>query len=136
MRKRYHKLKLQNQPDNMQMNLNTLETVLTYMERGDLEVVVQAADDELLRKKKQYFAMVKELGREAGYQSREEQEMFKQQIKQVLKVPSIMEIDDLDDMRATIEALRREASETFNYTRFTCDDQGYRFEDLEPPQAP
>ena len=132
-RKQYHQLRLDNLQDNLQHNVNTLATVLSYMDRGRLIITLEIEGTRLHLLKKKYFAMVKELAQEAGYRSPEELELFKHQIKQVLGVDSIQDIKDEDVMSNIVEALYREASESFNFRRFTCDTERYQFEDPDAP---
>lgn len=59
--------------------------------------------------------MVQELGHDAGYQSHEEREVFKEQIKKALGNESISEMTTYDQVRIKIEELHKLGSEVYNY---------------------
>lgn len=78
--------------------------------------MLEVEQDEVARAKKRYFAMVQELGAYAGYQSHDERETFKEEVKKALGNESISEMTTHEQVKTKIEELHRFAAETYSFT--------------------
>lgn len=86
--------------------------------------MLEADQGEVVRVKKRYFAMVTELGKHLGYQSKDEREYFKEEVKRALGNESIAMMTTYDEVRIKVEELHKMASETFDYLFNPGPDNG------------
>ena len=117
-------IKIRNSKINSEENLQLLMNALSQMEKGvDVVITMQVEESKIKKLRALYFTLVTELGKHAGYMSRNEREEFKEQIKSELKVESISSINDCDEMLIIIESLHQLASTHYNYI-FKPNDPG------------
>jgi hypothetical protein len=102
-------------------NLELLKQTLQQLKTGKVKIVIEVESDTLTKAKKRFFAMISELAREAGYHSREDREMFKEQIKQQLGNESISEMTEVFQVSTKIEELHKLALEFYEY-KFPSND--------------
>lgn len=113
----YRSLKLTNSKSNLKQNTQNLQNALLQMEMGvDIIITLQVEDSKIKKLKKVYFSMISELGKFAGYQSREDKESFKEQVRDQLGIESVAKITDCDEMRIFIESLHELAQKHYGYT--------------------
>lgn len=121
-------IKLNNSFENQETNIQKLIIALSQVKKGNVNIIIIADDDIVLKAKKRYFAMVSELGKWLGYQSYKERELFKEQIKVELGNESIGDIREYDEIRIKIEELHQFALNEHNY-KFPSNDTGIFFKD-------
>ncbi len=69
----------------------------------------------LINVKKRYHAMVDELAKHAGYSSRKERDLFKDQVKAELGNESISEMTEVSQVSIKIEELHQLAVSHYSY---------------------
>lgn len=82
---------------------------------GIYNIIIEIEDVSLEKARKHYFAMVSELAKHLGYLSRQDRELFKEQIKKELGHESIAEMLNPDDIYIKVEELHAFALKQFNY---------------------
>jgi hypothetical protein len=103
-------------PEDLDDAVQEFRNALSELQEGfPIKVTIDILDDISLMKKK-YFAMVVALGKEVGYVSHKEKEIFKVQIRDHMKIRSIEEITTKEEMSAVIEGLIQFAAEHYQYT--------------------
>lgn len=92
-----------------------LTELMTDLQPGDYYVILDMIPTNLAKAKAKYFALVTELAEHAGYMSKSEKDLFKQQIKEQLGNESIREMTDMMQVSIKIEELYRLAAEHYGY---------------------
>lgn len=82
---------------------------------GEYIVHILLKDEDVVRAKKAYFAMVTELAKFAGYVSHKERELFKGQVKDELGGESIADMLTTEEVHVKIEELHQLAKEHYDY---------------------
>lgn len=82
---------------------------------GEYKLQLQPNDDQLKAIKKRYYAMVDELAKHAGYKTKPERELFKEQVKVELGGESTSEMMDMDQVSTKIEELHQLALSHYSY---------------------
>lgn len=96
-------------------NLNKLIEFLLSHPDGQYKIAIAVHDSQLEAIKKRYFAMVDELAKHAGYRSRKDRDLFKEQIKKELGDESIKEMTEIDQVSIKIEELHQLALNHYSY---------------------
>lgn len=96
-------------------NLNKVIEFLVSHPEGQYKITIVAHNSPLEAIKKRYFAMVDELAKHAGYRSRKDRDLFKEQIKKELGDESIKEMTDIDQVSIKIEELHQLALSHYSY---------------------
>ena len=96
-------------------NLNKLIEFLVSHPEGKYKISLAATDTPLEAIKKRYYAMVDELAKHAGYRSRKDRDLFKEQIKKELGDESIKEMTEIDQVSIKIEELHQLALSHYSY---------------------
>src|SRR6187455_2999618 len=113
---------MNNRASNLEDNVTELRYALMQLKKGKITIVLQVEEDSVTRAKKRYFAMIRDLAIHAGYQSKEDIDTFKEQIKAQLGNESIREMTDYEQIRIKIEELHKLASDHYDY-RFKVYDK-------------
>jgi hypothetical protein len=82
---------------------------------GEYKLQLQPNDDRLKAIKKRYYAMVDELAKHAGYKTKPERELFKEQVKQELGGESNTDMIDMDQVSTKIEEMHQLALSHYSY---------------------
>lgn len=96
-------------------NLNKVIEFLLNREEGKYKISVIPTDTPLDAIKKRYHAMVDELAKHAGYRSRKDRDLFKEQVKNELGNESIKEMTEVDQVSIKIEELHQLALSHYSY---------------------
>lgn len=89
--------------------------LMQHLESGRYYVILDQIPDNLQKAKAKYFAMVDELAKFAGYHSRKDRDLFKEQIKQELGNESLAEMTDIMQVSIKIEELSQLAAIHYQY---------------------
>ena len=92
-----------------------LVELMQHLVPGTYQLILDQIPDNLQKAKARYFAMVSELATFAGYHSRKDKELFKEQIKQELGNESLAEMTDIMQVGIKIEELHQLAANHYNY---------------------
>jgi len=105
-----------NDPAALPLIIEQLTRAMEHLAPGSRIKITVELDDDITKYRKRYFAMVTELAKYAGYLSHKDRETFKEQVRNMLAIRSIAEIDTTEEMGLAIEAVHQLAAEHYHYT--------------------